>query len=213
VQRRSCSEPAQALPGTSDIASKHSGSLWTPTRYGDCSTSRRTANELYTGGTQSRHLTSPVLCCYTRIVVLALSRTAALPLCLPRCCLLPYVWHGSRPVRSHSTMQCASSILHFNDLGNTVCSLPMQAVPSSHHDSPYWTTNNGAPVYNNNQSLTVGVRGPVLLASLWLRFRAAVGPDLDQLWLHAAHHAPADCNCVTMCSAGGLSPDREAGTV
>ena len=52
-----------------------------------------------------------------------------------------------------------------------MCSLPMQAVPSSHHDSPYWTTNNGAPVYNNNQSLTVGVRGPVLLASLWLSRR------------------------------------------
>jgi catalase len=40
---------------------------------------------------------------------------------------------------------------------------PYKVLPSSHHDSPYWTTNNGAPVYNNNQSLTVGVRGPVLL--------------------------------------------------
>ncbi len=39
----------------------------------------------------------------------------------------------------------------------------LQVVPSSHHDSPYWTTNNGAPVFNNNQSLTAGVRGPVLL--------------------------------------------------
>ena len=62
----------------------------------------------------------------------------------------------------------ASSVLHFKDLGNTVNLLPVQAVPSSHHDSPYWTTNNGAPVYNNNQSLTVGVRGPVLLVRVWL---------------------------------------------
>ena len=54
---------------------------------------------------------------------------------------------------------------------NTLCSLALQAVPSSHHDSPYWTTNNGAPVYNNNQSLTVGVRGPVLLVSVGLCYR------------------------------------------
>lgn len=39
----------------------------------------------------------------------------------------------------------------------------LQYVPSSAHDSPYWTTNSGAPVWNNNQSLTAGVRGPVLL--------------------------------------------------
>lgn len=35
--------------------------------------------------------------------------------------------------------------------------------PSKHADSPYWTTNSGAPVWNNNSSLTVGQRGPILL--------------------------------------------------
>jgi catalase len=35
----------------------------------------------------------------------------------------------------------------------------MQYMPSSHHDAPYWTTNSGMPVWNNNSSLTVGQRG------------------------------------------------------
>ena len=33
--------------------------------------------------------------------------------------------------------------------------------PSSAYDSTHWTTNNGAPVWNNNNSLTVGDRGEV----------------------------------------------------
>lgn len=39
----------------------------------------------------------------------------------------------------------------------------LQYRPSSAFDSPYWTTNSGAPVWNNNNSMTVGVRGPILL--------------------------------------------------
>jgi predicted membrane channel-forming protein YqfA (hemolysin III family) len=35
----------------------------------------------------------------------------------------------------------------------------LQFRPSSAYDSPYWTTNAGAPVYNNDSSLTVGPRG------------------------------------------------------
>lgn len=35
--------------------------------------------------------------------------------------------------------------------------------PSSAHNSNYWTTNYGAPVWNNNSSLSVGQRGPLLL--------------------------------------------------
>lgn len=35
--------------------------------------------------------------------------------------------------------------------------------PSSSFNPPYWTTNAGAPVWNNNNSLTVGTRGPILL--------------------------------------------------
>ncbi|KAJ0725405.1 putative peroxidase [Helianthus annuus] len=35
--------------------------------------------------------------------------------------------------------------------------------PSSAYNAPFWTTNYGAPVYNNDSSLTVGTRGPILL--------------------------------------------------
>ena len=35
----------------------------------------------------------------------------------------------------------------------------MQYRPSSAYNSPFWTTNSGAPVWNNNSSLTVGSRG------------------------------------------------------
>ena len=37
--------------------------------------------------------------------------------------------------------------------------------PSSHYNSPYWTTNSGAPVWNNNNSSTVGVRGTSFFVS------------------------------------------------
>ncbi|XP_010536468.1 PREDICTED: catalase-3-like [Tarenaya hassleriana] len=40
---------------------------------------------------------------------------------------------------------------------------PYKFRPSSSHDTPYYTTNGGAPVYNNISSLTVGTRGPILL--------------------------------------------------
>eukprot|EP01025_Chloroclados_australasicus_P005944 TRINITY_DN1194_c0_g1_i4.p1 TRINITY_DN1194_c0_g1~~TRINITY_DN1194_c0_g1_i4.p1 ORF type:complete len:559 (-),score=38.84 TRINITY_DN1194_c0_g1_i4:382-1917(-) len=40
---------------------------------------------------------------------------------------------------------------------------PTKYRPSSNYDSSYWTTNSGAPVWNNNSSMTVGERGPVLL--------------------------------------------------
>jgi len=40
---------------------------------------------------------------------------------------------------------------------------PYKYRPSSQYDTPFWTTNTGAPVWNNNSSLTVGARGPVLL--------------------------------------------------
>lgn len=40
---------------------------------------------------------------------------------------------------------------------------PAKFRPSSAHNTPYWTTNSGAPVWNNNNSLTVGARGPILL--------------------------------------------------
>ncbi|GFR42897.1 hypothetical protein Agub_g3891 [Astrephomene gubernaculifera] len=40
---------------------------------------------------------------------------------------------------------------------------PTKVRPSSAFNSPYWTTNYGAPVWNNNNSLTVGPRGPILL--------------------------------------------------
>ncbi|TYI19919.1 hypothetical protein ES332_A07G198500v1 [Gossypium tomentosum] len=36
---------------------------------------------------------------------------------------------------------------------------PYKHRPSSAFNSPFWTTNSGAPVWNNNSSLTVGARG------------------------------------------------------
>jgi len=38
-----------------------------------------------------------------------------------------------------------------------------QAMPTSLNDSVDWTTNAGTPVVDNDHSLTVGQRGPVLL--------------------------------------------------
>lgn len=49
-----------------------------------------------------------------------------------------------------------------NRLSDSVCLLVlcvMQYRPSSAFNSPFWTTNSGAPVWNNNNSLTVGTRG------------------------------------------------------
>lgn len=40
---------------------------------------------------------------------------------------------------------------------------PTKHRPSSAFNPPMWTTNSGAPVWNNNNSLTVGARGPILL--------------------------------------------------
>mmetsp|Transcript_15125 Transcript_15125/g.37688 ORF Transcript_15125/g.37688 Transcript_15125/m.37688 type:complete len:493 (-) Transcript_15125:784-2262(-) len=40
---------------------------------------------------------------------------------------------------------------------------PYKFRPSSSANSVHWTTNSGAPVWNNNSSLTVGPRGPILL--------------------------------------------------
>ncbi|KAJ0725407.1 putative catalase [Helianthus annuus] len=40
---------------------------------------------------------------------------------------------------------------------------PYKQRPSSAYNTPFWTTNAGAPVYNNTASLTVGNRGPILL--------------------------------------------------
>ena len=45
----------------------------------------------------------------------------------------------------------------------------MQFLPSSAHDSRHWTTNQGAPVWNNNSSLSVGERGPLLLEGAHVR--------------------------------------------
>ncbi|KAJ8647168.1 hypothetical protein MRB53_000191 [Persea americana] len=45
---------------------------------------------------------------------------------------------------------------------------PYKHRPSSSHSSPFFTTNSGAPVWNNNSSLTVGSRGPILLEDFHL---------------------------------------------
>jgi hypothetical protein len=48
-----------------------------------------------------------------------------------------------------------------------ICGIWWQFRPSSAYDSPYWTTNAGAPVYNNDSSLTVGSRG-IYIYIYWL---------------------------------------------
>ncbi|GLC39807.1 catalase A [Pleodorina starrii] len=40
---------------------------------------------------------------------------------------------------------------------------PAKVRPASAYNSAFWTTNSGAPVWNNNSSMTVGERGPILL--------------------------------------------------
>ncbi len=40
---------------------------------------------------------------------------------------------------------------------------PLQYTANSSFNSVQWTDNQGHPVYNNNNSLTVGARGPILL--------------------------------------------------
>lgn len=37
--------------------------------------------------------------------------------------------------------------------------MSLQQRPSSAHNTPFWTTNTGAPIYNNDSSLTVGSTG------------------------------------------------------
>ncbi|KAJ6773413.1 CATALASE [Salix purpurea] len=47
---------------------------------------------------------------------------------------------------------------------------PYKHRPSSAFNSPYWTTNSGAPIWNNNSSLTVGSR-----ANLWQKMNIVIG--------------------------------------
>ena len=82
-------------------------------------------------------------------------------------------------------MQLASLSQHFCICARTfsldVCSTELNALfsqlrPSSAYTTPYWTTNSGAPVWNNNSSVTVGARGeplslPQLLATLAVKVR------------------------------------------
>ncbi|XP_031482557.1 catalase isozyme 1-like [Nymphaea colorata] len=50
---------------------------------------------------------------------------------------------------------------------------PTKYRPSSAYNSPHFTTNSGAPLWNNNSSLTIGTRGPVLLEDYPLLERIA----------------------------------------
>lgn len=66
----------------------------------------------------------------------------------------------------------------------------MQYRPSSSYNSPFFTTNSGAPVWNNNSSLTVGSRGKSL-SCLWTSFMSefiidALGDGLSfsEVFLH-----------------------------
>ncbi|GKV21914.1 hypothetical protein SLEP1_g31840 [Rubroshorea leprosula] len=58
--------------------------------------------------------------------------------------------------------------------------------PSSAHNSPFFTTNFGASVWNNNSSLTVGSRGPILLEDYHLVEKLA-NVDKEQNPEHVVH--------------------------
>lgn len=64
---------------------------------------------------------------------------------------------------------------------------PYRHRPSSAHNSPYLTTNQGAPVWNNKSSLTVGPRGPVLLEDYHLieKFAAFDRERIPERVVHA----------------------------
>lgn len=63
----------------------------------------------------------------------------------------------------YTTIECSAEPSEIGLAYLTHVCLASQHIPSSQHDSPYWTTNSGSPVWNNNNSLTVGTRGPILL--------------------------------------------------
>ncbi|MCD7448716.1 catalase A [Datura stramonium] len=63
---------------------------------------------------------------------------------------------------------------------------PYKYRPSSAFNSPFCTTNSGAPVWNNNSSLTVGARGPVLLEDYHLVEKLAnFDRERDERVVHA----------------------------
>lgn len=64
----------------------------------------------------------------------------------------------------------------------------LQYRPSSAFNSPHWTTNAGAPVWNNNNSLTVGDRGERQVAEV--ARRVAVRHVARQRRVHAAYRCP-----------------------
>lgn len=65
----------------------------------------------------------------------------------------------------------------------------MQYRPSSSYNSPFFTTNSGAPVWNNNSSLTVGSRGKSLSCfvdffHVWVHYRVLYGLSFSEVFLH-----------------------------
>ena len=64
-----------------------------------------------------------------------------------------------------STARCLQFVERWRDISLTEL-VSVQYMPSSHQDSSYFTTNSGAPVWNNNSSLTVGSRGELCCCCL-----------------------------------------------
>lgn len=76
--------------------------------------------------------------------------------------------NGSLQGILHGTFEILFIMFHlvFEFLVNIICRLSffhlfraMQQRPSSAYNTPFWTTNSGAPVWNNNSALTIGSRG------------------------------------------------------
>lgn len=70
--------------------------------------------------------------------------------------------HGHQQGAALGCVPAAFAVLYMHQL-NASAARCAQHRPSSAFNTPYWTTNSGAPVWNNNNSLTVGARGPILL--------------------------------------------------
>jgi hypothetical protein len=94
-----------------------------------------------------------------------------------RCCLLSI---SPSKIFDFSSFMRRSDLVFF-------CPLPrflMQHRPSSTSNAGIWTTNSGAPVWNNNSSLTVGQRGQHHTSWLWHVC------DLDCFFLSLHIHMP-----------------------
>ncbi len=119
---------------------------------------------------------------------------------------------GCRSMSSpHVAMQPRSSLGKQRQRCTTACSQRQtlyiaQYRPSSSNDTPYWTTNSGAPVWDNYSSMTVGPRGPILLED----YHVSCPLLVSKLLLSVAAAMSSACGERMPSSHQGLAPSRPA---